>query len=275
MLYTYLFCDNPKNQRQTHLMEHRIITEWALPVKQKVRRIPAAWEDEVHTQVTEMLKNYIIRPSVSPWNSPLHLVKKEDTYPLPTLEMLSIRCMVQRTGRPSTRRPPIRRCPLVKRTRRKRILASRGKYELHVTPYGLSNAGASYQRVIDMCLPAGLPANQVLAYMDVIVLYSPNFEEHSKDLDTVFGHLRVANISIKATKCMIAMRKVDFLGYELSGEGIRLQNRLKEAIQEFHRPEPKKELKSFLVLAGFHRYSIRDFAEISHPLKILMRECAV
>ena len=58
-------------------MEHRIITEGASPVKQKVRRIPAAWEDEVNTQVTEMLKNDI-RPSVSPWNSPLLLVQKKD-----------------------------------------------------------------------------------------------------------------------------------------------------------------------------------------------------
>ena len=66
---------------------------------------------------------------------------------------------------------------------------TRGKYEFNVTPYGLSNAGASYQRMIDMCL-AGLPANRVLAYMDDVVVFSPNFEEHVKDLDTVFGRLR-------------------------------------------------------------------------------------
>ena len=59
-------------------VKRSIITNESLPVKQRVRRIPAAWEKEVDHQITEMLHNEIIRPSVSPWNSPLLLVKKKD-----------------------------------------------------------------------------------------------------------------------------------------------------------------------------------------------------
>ena len=56
-------------------MEHRIITTDALPVKNKPRRFPKAWEPEVDQQIIEMLENDIIRPSCSPWNAPIILVK--------------------------------------------------------------------------------------------------------------------------------------------------------------------------------------------------------
>ena len=247
-----LFGDDPKKPKQTQLMEHRIITEGALPVKQKVRRIPAAWEDEVNTQVTEMLKNDIIRPSVSPWNSPLLLVQKKDnsmrfvcdfrglnnvtkkdTYPLPHVRDVLDKMHGAMYWSTLDAASAYWSLPLSEEDKEKTAFSiTRGKYEFNVTPYGLSNAGAFYQRMIDMCL-AGLPANRVLAYMDDVVVFSPNFEEHVKDLDTVFGRLREANILLKASKCMIAMRKVEFLGYELSGEGIRPQNRLTEAIKEF------------------------------------------
>ena len=107
--------------------------------------------------------------------------------------------------------------------------------------------------------------------MDVVI-FSPGLDEHLKDLDAVFSRLRQANISLKASKCMIAMQKVDFLGYELSNEGIRPQTRLTDAIKGFQPPKSKKELKSFIGLVGFYRHFIRDFADISHPLNVLTRD---
>ena len=76
--YEQLFTGDSKKPKQTHLVNHQIFTEDALPVKSKYRRIPVAWEKEVENQVQEMLKNGIIRPSSSPWNSPIILVKKKD-----------------------------------------------------------------------------------------------------------------------------------------------------------------------------------------------------
>ena len=144
----------------------------------------------------------------------------------------------------------------------------RGKYEFNVTPYGLSNAGASYQRLMDMCL-SGLPVNRILVYMDDLVIFSRTFEQHLLDIEEVFRRLRAANITLKATKCVFAADKVEFLGYELSSEGIKPQKRLTTAINEFHRPENKKEVKRFLGLAGFYRNFIKDFGNISHPLNRL------
>ena len=141
----------------------------------------------------------------------------------------------------------------------------RGKYEFNVTPYGLCNAGASYQRLMDICL-SGLPPDHILAYMDDIAVFSRSFEQHMEDLAEIFTRLRAANITLNESKCVIASGMVEFLGYELSTDGIRPQRRLTTTIKEFHRPQSRKEIKRFLGLARFYRNFIKDFGNISHPL---------
>ncbi len=87
----------------------------------------------------------------------------------------------------------------------------RGKYEFNATPfqtYGLSNAGSSYQRMMDMCL-TGLSTQRILAYMDDIVVFNATFQEHIKDLTTVFDRLRCANVSLKKSKCVFASESVN------------------------------------------------------------------
>ena len=150
----------------------------------------------------------------------------------------------------------------------------RGKFEFTVTPYGLCNAGASYQRLMDICL-SGLPADRVLAYMDDIVIFTPTFDTHLHQLRTVFTRLRSAGITLKASKCVIAHQKVDFLGYVLSANGIQPQQRLTNAIRDFPCPSTKKELKRFLGLAGFYRQFIPHFAEISKPLNRLSNDSVI
>ena len=144
----------------------------------------------------------------------------------------------------------------------------RGKFEFNVTPYGLCNAGASYQRMIDICL-SGLPPDRILAYMDDIVVFSKTFSEHLQHLEQVFQRLQHSGISLKLSKCVFASEKVDFLGFELSTIGIRPQSRLTDAIRTFSCPSTRKELKSFLGLAGFYRAFIPSFADISKPLNIM------
>ena len=132
-----------------------------------------------------------------------------------------------------------------------------GKLEFNVIPYGLSNAGASYQRMTDICL-AGLPPNRILAYIDDIVLFNTTFEQHMEDLEAVFKCLRKSNVSLKASECVIGSDKVDFLGYELSACRIKPQKRLTETINSFQRPESKRDMKRLLDLAGFCRNFIQN-----------------
>ena len=283
--YDDIFATNPKKPKRTSLVEHAIITNEALPVKRKYKRIPLAWENEVETQIQEMLDNDIIRPSTSPWNAPLILVKKKDntsrfvcdfrglndvtkkdTYPLPNIRDVLDNMHGSRYWSTLDAASAYWSMPLVEKDKEKTAFSVRGgKFEFNVTPYGLSNAGASYQRMIDICL-AGLPPDRVLAYLDDIVIFSATFDQHISDLRNVFEKLRTANISLKASKCVIAADEVEYLGYELGANGIKPQKRLTEAILKFEKPESRKDVKRFLGLAGYYRNFVDGFANISRPL---------
>ena len=289
-----VFAADPKKPSPTNLTKHHIVTEGAQPIRQKTRRIPNAWQAEVDRQVKEMIDNNIIRKSVSPWNSPVILVKKQDKT---TRFVLDFRALNDVTKKDSYPLPHIRdvidkmegaqfwstldaasaywSMPMNEEDKEKTAFSvPRGKWEFNVTPYGLCNAGASYQRMMDICL-ARLPSDRVLAYMDDIVIFSRSLGEHKQLLEAVFERLRKANITLKASKCVIASSSVDFLGYHLSVDGIRPQNRLTTAIQNFQRPGNKKEVKGFMGLAGFYRHFIKDFSKISSPLNALTSDNVV
>ena len=141
----------------------------------------------------------------------------------------------------------------------------RGKFEFNVTMYGLCNAGATYQRMIDVSL-SGLSTTRVLAYLDDIVIFSRMFESHYRQLHEVLECLRKHNITLNLSNCAFAMNRVTFLGYTLSADGVQPQKRLTDAIHNFARPTTKKEIKRFLGLASYYRDFIPMFADISSPL---------
>ena len=247
--------------------------------------------DAVDNQVGEMLKNGIIRPSNSPWNAPVILVKKKDntlrfvcdfrslnditvrdTYPLPRINEVIDRMDGTLLWTTLDAASAYWSIPLDEADKKKTSFSTpRGKYEFNVTPYGLCNAGATYQRMMDLSL-SGLSTTHVLAYLDDIVIFSRSIESHYRQLNEVLECLRNNNITINLSNCSFAMDQVDFLGYTLSDKGVQPQKRLTEAILNFQRPSTRKELKRFLGLSNFYRDFIPKFAEISAPLNKLTSE---
>ena len=147
----------------------------------------------------------------------------------------------------------------------------RGKFQFNVMTFGLCNAGASYQRMMDMVL-SGLSPSRALAYVDDVAVFSRTFDEHLCDLREVFERLRNARISLKLSKCVFAAPKVDYLGFVLSEKGVQPQDRLTEAVRNFAAPKNKKEVKRFLGMSGFYREFIEGFSEIAAPLNHLTRD---
>ena len=286
--YNNIFAENPKKPTLVKNVEHRIITEDAQPVSRKSHRIPYAWNDEINKQIQQMLENDIIRPSSSPWNAPVILVKKKDntmrfvcdfrglndvtkkdTYPLPHISDVIDKMQGAKYWTTLDAASAYWSMPLAEADKEKTAFSvQRGKFEFNVTPYGLCNAGASYQRMIDINL-AGLPSDRILAYMDDIVIFSKTFSEHLTSLEHVFQRLILSGVSLKLSKCVFASRTVDFLGFELSHSGIKPQSRLTDAVLNFGRPKTRKELKGFLGLAGFYRAFVPKFAQLSQPLNHL------
>lgn len=294
MEYKDIFASDPKNPSRTDVVEHEIETGTNRPVYIKPRRIPLAWESEVNHQVEEMLSNHIIRPSKSPWNAPILLVKKKDnstrfvcdfrglnnttkkdTYPLPQIKdmidkMHGMRYWSALDAASAYWSIPLQECDKEKTA----FSVPRGKYEFEVMTYGLCNAGPSYQRMIDMVL-SGLAPNRVLAYIDDVAVFSETWEEHLELLKATFQALKASGISLKLSKCVFAAKQIEFLGFVLSEKGVKPQQRLTEAIEKFAKPTNKKEIRRFLGMANFYREFIPNFSEVAASLNNLTKDAVI
>lgn len=289
--YKDVFAKNTKKPKQVNNASHSIDTGGCLPIFKKPYQIPYAYTENFNTQTEEMLKNGIIRPSKSPWNAPVILVKKKDqslrfvcdfralndatikdTYPLPKIGEVIDRMEGSTYFTTLDCASAYWSIPLKEEDKEKTAFSGpRGKYEFNVTPYGLCNAGASYQRMMDISL-SGLSMFKILTYLDDIVIFSRSLEEHEKQLEMLLERLRRCNISLNLSKCSFAMKEVDFLGYSLNGDGVKPQKRLTDAIRNFPTPNTKKELKRFLGISNYYRDFIPMYADISSPLNALTSE---
>ena len=240
--FSDVFASNPKKPTLVKHMEHHIVTNDAQPVCNKPHSIPYAWNKEINVQSQQMLQNEIIRPSSSPWNAPVILVKKKDesmrfvcdfrglndvtkkdSYPLPHIRDVIDKMQGTRYWTTLDAASAYWSMPLAEEDKEKTAFSvPRGKYEFTVTPYGLCNAGASYQRMMDISL-AGLPSDRILAYMDDIAIFSTSFNDHIQDLRNIFQRLRFSGISLKLSKCVFASEQVNFLGFRFLDRALHLK----------------------------------------------------
>ena len=95
----------------------------------------------------------------------------------------------------------------------------KGHFEFNVMPFSLTNAPATFQGLME-CVFAGISGEQCLTYLDDIIVFSATFQEHIQWLDSVFKHLKAANLKLWPEKCHFAKQQVAYLGHIISSEGI-------------------------------------------------------
>ena len=137
-------------------------------------------------------------------------------------------------------------------------------------PFGLLNAPATFQRLMDIVL-AGLKWKCCLVYLDDIIVYSPTFEQHIQDLHSVFRALAEANLTLKFSKCYFCRREIEFLGHLITPGGIKPDPAIIATIAQFTRPSTIKAVQAFLGLTGYYRRFIKNYAKIAEPLLKLLR----
>ena len=144
-----------------------------------------------------------------------------------------------------------------------------GKYEFLMVPFGLAQAPAYFQLLMNKVLH-GL--DFAMTYLDVIIILSKNKLQHLEHLETVFSHLREAGLKMKHSKCDFFKKEIHYLGHLISTEGISpLPNKL-DCIQHMPAPKNAKEIKQFLGLTGYYRKFVPRFADISRPLTTLTKK---
>ena len=135
-----------------------------------------------------------------------------------------------------------------------------GKYEFLIVPFGLAQAPAYFQLLMNKVLN-GLKF--AMTYLDDIIIFSENELQHLEHLETVFSHLREGGLKMKWSKCDFFKKVIHYLGHLISPEGISpLPNKL-DCIQHMPVLKNAKEIKQFLGLTGYYRKFVPRFADIS------------
>ena len=148
-----------------------------------------------------------------------------------------------------------------------------GHFEYRVLPMGLTNSPATFMHLMnhtfsDMTGPGGC----VLVFLDDIVIYSRDREQHRKDVRAVLERLRANKLYAKMSKCSFFQREVEFLGHRLGADGVKVIQGKVEAIKQWPTPTSVKDVRSFLGLAGYYRRFVQGFGKIAAPLHELTKD---
>uniref|UniRef100_A0A914X6C2 RNA-directed DNA polymerase n=2 Tax=Plectus sambesii TaxID=2011161 RepID=A0A914X6C2_9BILA len=145
-----------------------------------------------------------------------------------------------------------------------------GHFEFNVMPFGLVNAGATFERLMENVL-AGLQWDFVYLYLDDILIASHDDESHVRHLRQVFERLAHANLCAKPSKCAFGKPKAEYLGHVISAEGILPDPAKVASIATLAAPRKLKKLQAFLGFCNYYREYVPQFASIASPLYALMR----
>jgi len=151
------------------------------------------------------------------------------------------------------------------------FICPRGMYRYRAMPFGLCNAGATFQRLMDVVM-SGLHLDVCLVYLDDIILFSKTVEEHLERLVRVLDRLHSAGLKLKPEKCSLMQQSVTFLGHVVLGAGIATDPEKTKVVTEWPVPRSVKEMRSFLGLAGYYRRFVKGFADIVAPLHALTKK---
>ncbi|KAI3665770.1 hypothetical protein L6452_44401 [Arctium lappa] len=277
----------PERQVEFHID----LTPGAAPIARAPYRLAPTEMREMMTQLQELLEKGFIRPSSSPWGAPVLFVKKKDgsmrmcidyrelnkvtiknKYPLPRIDDLfdqlqGAGCFSKIDLRSGYHQVRVKGSDIPKMAFRTRY----GHYEFLVMPFGLTNAPAVFMDLMNrVCRP--FLDKSVIVFIDDILIYSRDEEEHRQHLREVLEILRREKLFAKFSKCELWLQEVQFLGHVVSKDGVKVDPAKIEAMMNWESPTSPTEIRSFLGLAGYYRRFIQDFSKIASPLTSLTRK---
>ena len=288
--WTPIFSKGPTDLGSTDLIKHEIHLNDDKPFKEPYRRIPPALFEEVREHLKEMLETGAIRESNSSFSSNVVLVRKKDNslrfcidfrklnartikdaYSLPRIEETIDSLAGSKYFSKLDLRSGYWKCEIKEEDKYKTAftVGPLGFYECNRMAFGLTNAPASFQRLMERCI-GDLNLKECLIYLDDIIIFSKTFDEHIKRLDACFERLKQHGLKLKGSKCEFFQREVQYLGHIVSESGVKTDPDKIRALKAWPVPNSINELRSFLGFAGYYRRFVEGYAKIAKPLNDLL-----
>jgi hypothetical protein len=280
----------------TNVYEQKIhLKENAIPKYTKPYRQPYHQKEEIKDQISKWLKNDLIEPSVSEWNSPLLLVPKksingekkfrvvidyrslnkeikDDKFPLPNIvDILDglgkckyFSCLDLSQGYYQVKlETKDRPCTA--------FSTENGHWQMKRMPQGLKISPSSFSRMMSIAM-SGLTQENCFIYLDDIIVFGRNLIHHNSNLIKIFERLRKVNLKIHPNKCHFLRKEVLYLGHLITDKGILPDSSKSDAIKNYPIPNNQDETRSFVALANYYRRFIENFAVIALPLNRLLKK---
>jgi 3-methyladenine DNA glycosylase AlkC/predicted aspartyl protease len=277
---------------RTDIVQHEIeLAPGAKPFKEPVRRHPAAHQREADRQVEEMLLKGIIEPSSSPWASEyvmvrkktgdwricvdfrrLNSVTKKNSFPLPNIE----ECIETLSGQAYFSKLDFIsgywQVPVAEGSRELTAFRTgNGLYQFRVMPFGLSNAPATFQKLINLMF-SGLKGLNLQVFLDDVCVATSGWAEHIRVLDQVFTVIEKAGMKLRGSKCQFGTDQVIFLGHKISRFGVQQDPEKLRALQDLPAPTDVAGVRRVLGAFGYYRKFVYNFAAIASPISKLTRK---
>ena len=247
--------------------------------------------EEVTKQVTELLKKGLIEPSTSPYGAPILFVTKKDgslrmvidyralnkitirnRYPLPRIDDLlnqlqGAKYFSSMDLLSGYHQVPLHPSDVPKTTFRTPM----GSFQFKVLSMGLTNAPSTFVHVMNNVF-TGLLRKSVLVYLDDILVFSKTEEEHLQHVKQVLEVLRNHRLYAKLSKCEFGKKELNFLGHVVSAEGIKVDPKKVEIVNNWPIPNSVHQIRQFLGLANYFRRFVQGYTNLTRPLTRLMNK---
>ena len=272
---------------------HNVSTGSFSANSQRYYRAAPKMQREIDEQIHKLLKYGLIEPSLSEWRSPVVMVKKRDgtyrfacdyrllnartekqSYPMPRLEdvwdligeakpqYFSVFDLA--SGFWQIRMDP--------ETKHKASFVTRsGQYTWNRMPFGLRNAPITFQKTMNDVL-RDLINKTCIVYIDDIIVWSKDFQTHLVHLQQIFDRLEKANLTLKASKCQFAVKRVKYLGHILSSTGVEPDPEKISVVADYKPPKNPKQVRQFLGLTNYYRRFVKSYSNITKPLHNLTKK---
>jgi hypothetical protein len=261
------------------------------PVHRPLYKLSPLELQEARKQIEYLLEHEFIRPSDSPYGAPVLFAPKKDgglrfcidyrwlnkktvrnQYPLPLPEEMFDRLGGAKVFSKIDLKSGYWQIPVREGDIQKTAFKTRwGLYEYFVMPFGVTNAPAQFMYMMNDLLGDFLD-RFVLVFLDDILIYSANLEEHAEHIRSVLLKLREHKLYAKASKCEFVKDSIEFLGQQICAGGITPTEAKLKAIRDWATPQNVHDVRSFLGFANYYRRFIRNYADIAGPLTDLTKK---
>lgn len=275
----------------TNVYEHHIELTDDTPAFKPAYRLPFAHRSVVKSEIDKLLASGIIEPAISPYNAPIILVKKangghrlvsdlrllnqkikDDRYPnsfaLDAIDQMA-GCTIFTT---LDLLSSFHQIPLAESSRPYTAFTANNLHmQYQRIPFGLKTSSQGLSRALQIAL-SGLQNDQIMTYVDDIIIGSKTYSEHLTKLDKVLHRLEETKFILRPSKCNFMQRQIQYLGHIIDEYGVRPDPSKVQAVSDFPRPKTVKDVRSFLGFANYYRRHVPRMSDLAAPLSNLTRK---